>query len=216
MKSLSAWTHWCTAGPGAYASVPFPREPHCTDSVQSQGGIRTSINVCPLLAQPDLVHGPHAVSTSPSLTDPPEERPSFSEAGDNLALTPRSLQPPHLVPGWDEVEFRDLSPAVINTITQARAPSTIQLYALKCCVFTRWRASHGEDPQRCDLGAVLSFLQQGLEKRLSASTVKVYVTAIAANHDLVDGRSLGRHNLIVRILRGAQRVNPPRPCLIPS
>ncbi|KAI2645254.1 Gag-Pro-Pol polyprotein [Labeo rohita] len=114
------------------------------------------------------------------------------------------------------------SPAVIDTITQARAPSTRQLYALKWHVFTRWCASRGEDPQRCGLGAVLSFLQQGLEKRLSASTLKVYVAAVAANHDLVDGRSLGKHDLIrkhdliIRFLRGTRRINPPRPRLIPS
>lgn len=63
---------------------------------------------------------------------------------------------------------------------------------------------------------MLSFLQQGLEKYLSASTLKVYVVAIAAYHDLVDGISLGRHNLIVRFLRGARRVNPSRLHLIAS
>ncbi|KAL0194781.1 hypothetical protein M9458_008353, partial [Cirrhinus mrigala] len=48
------------------------------------------------------------------------------------------------------------------------------------------------------------------------STLKVYVAAIAAYYDAVDGASLGKHQLIVRFLRGARRVNPPRPHLVPS
>ncbi len=63
---------------------------------------------------------------------------------------------------------------------------------------------------------MLSFLQERLERRLSPSTLKVYVTAIAAHHDAVDGRSLGKHDLIVRFLKGARRMNPSRPPLVPS
>ncbi len=48
---------------------------------------------------------------------------------------------------------------------------------------------------------MLSFLQERLERRLSPSTLKVYVAAIAAHHDAVDGRSLGKHYLIVRFLK---------------
>lgn len=53
-------------------------------------------------------------------------------------------------------------------------------------------------------------LQQALEKCMSASMLKFYMAAI------VDGRSLCKHNLIISFLRGAQRLNSPRPYLIPS
>ncbi len=62
---------------------------------------------------------------------------------------------------------------------------------------------------------MLSFLKERLERRLSPSTLIVYVAAIVAHHDAMDGRSLGKHDLIVR-LRGARRLNPPRPILVPS
>jgi len=32
----------------------------------------------------------------------------------------------------------------------------------------------------------------------------------------MDSRSLGKHNLIIRFLRGVRRLDPPRPYLIPS
>ncbi|KAI2658281.1 ORF V: Enzymatic polyprotein [Labeo rohita] len=111
---------------------------------------------------------------------------------------------------WNlHVWFLDGTRAVIETITQSRAPSTRQAYALRWGLFVDWCSSRGEDPQRCTIAVVLSFLQEKLERRLSPSTLKVYVAAIAAYHDAVDGTSLGKHQLIVRFLRGARRVNPP-------
>ncbi len=73
-----------------------------------------------------------------------------------------------------------------------------------------------EDPRRCLIRALLSFLQQGLERRLSPSTLKVYVATISTHHDPVEGKSVGKHNLVVRFLRGARRLNPPRPPSLPS
>ncbi len=89
-------------------------------------------------------------------------------------------------------------------------------YTLKWNLFVEWCSSHREDPRRCPIRAVFSFLQEGLERRLSPSTLKVYVAAIATHHDPVDSESLGKHNLIIRFLRGARRLNPPRPNPVPS
>ncbi len=63
--------------------------------------------------------------------------------------------------------------------------------------------------------AVLSFLQQGLERRLSPSTLKVYVAAISTHHDPIEGKSVGKHYLVVRFLKGARTLNPPRPPSLP-
>ncbi len=77
-------------------------------------------------------------------------------------------------------------------------------------------SSRREDPRRCTIEVVPSFLQERLERRLSPSTLKVYVTAITAHHDAVDGRCLGKHDLIVRFLEGARRMNHSRSPLVPS
>ncbi len=44
----------------------------------------------------------------------------------------------------------------------------------------------------------------------------MYVAAIAAHHNAVDGKSVGKHDLVIRFLRGARRLNPPRPHLVPT
>ncbi|KAI2646090.1 Sentrin-specific protease 2 [Labeo rohita] len=191
--------------PGSHQVRLSPSEPPCTDTVQDQGGRGAGLAGCALLAHPDLVCRPHAPHDSPSLEDSPEKGPSFSGDGRNLAPASRPLEHPCVASGRDSADLTGLPQAVIDTIIQARAPSTRQAYALKWGLFADWCSSHREDPQRCSVGVVLSFLQDKLERRLSPSTLKVYVPAIAAYHDAVDGLSLGKHHLIVRFLRGLRR-----------
>ncbi len=193
-----------------------PSEPARTDTVQSQGGRGAGPAGRAVLAHPDLVSRTHSPRDSPSLAHSSEEGPPFSGARHHLAPASRPVEPPCVAPGRDAADLSDLPQAVVETITQARAPSTRQAYALKWSLFANWCSSRREDPRRCTIGVVLSFLQERLERRLSPSTLKVYVAAIAAHHDAVDGRSLGKHDLIVRFLRGARRLNPPRPPLMPS
>ncbi len=209
--------HGCTGtqlAPGpAQICVP-PSEPTSTDTVQDQGGRGAGLVSGSILAQQDLVPGTHAPRDSPSLANSSEEGSAFSETGHPMAPAPGPVETPRMVPGWEVLA--DLPQEVAFTITSARAPSTRRAYTLKWNLFVEWCSSHQEDPRRCSIRAVLSFLQQGLERRLSPSTLKVYVAAISAYHDPVEGKSVGKHNLVVRFLRGARRLNPPRPPSLPS
>ncbi len=120
-----------------------------------------------------------------------------------------------MVPGRDAEFLGGLPPEVVNTITSAKAPSTRHAYRLNSNLFVDWCSSRQEDPRRCPIRVVLFFLQDGLERRLSPSTLKVYVAAIAEQHDAVDSKSVGKHDLVIRFLRGARKLNPPRPHLVP-
>ncbi len=131
-----------------------------------------------------------------------------------MAPASRSMEPPCVAPGRDAADSSGLPPAVIETIIQAGALSTRQTYTLKWSLFVTWCSSRREDPRRFTIGVVLSFLQERLACRLSPSTLKVYVAAIAAHHDAVDDRSPGKHDLIMRFLKGARRMNPSRPPLV--
>ncbi len=193
-----------------------PSEPSRTDPVQGQGGRGASPLGGALLAQPDGVSRTDAPRDSPSLANSSEEGSTFSERGHPLAPAPRLVESPRMVLGRDAEVLSGLPPAVVNTIASARALSTRQAYRLKWNLFVDWCSPRREDPRRCPIAVVLSFLQDGLEQRLSPSTLKVYVAAIAAHHDAVDGKSLGKHDLVIRFLRGARRLNPPRPHLVPS
>ncbi len=193
-----------------------PSEPSRTDSVQGQRGRGADPARGTILAYQDLVPRADAPRDSPSMADSSEEGSTDSETGHLMAPASRPLETSCLVPRRDAEVLDDLPQEVVDTITSARAPSTRHAYALKWNLFVEWCSSHREDPRRCPIRVVLSFLQQGLERRLSPSTLKVYVAAIAANHDPVEGKSVGKHDWVVRFLRGARRLNPPRPPSIPS
>ncbi len=105
---------------------------------------------------------------------------------------------------------------VLKTISEARAPSTRRLYTLKWYIFSTWCLNRGENPSTSELAAVLSFLQELLDKERSHSTLKVFVAAIAAFHAPLVGQSVGRDNSVVRFLKGARRLNPPRPLTVPA
>ncbi len=158
----------------------------------AQGGRGAGPAGCAPLAHPDLVSRTHFPRDSTSLTHSSEEGPPLSRARHHMAPASRSMEPPCVAPGRDTADLSSLPPAMVETIIQARAPSTRQTYALKWSLFVN------------------------LERRLSFSTLKVYVAAIAAHHDAVDGRSLGKHDLIVRFLKGARRMNPSRSPSVPS
>ncbi|KAI2666668.1 enzymatic polyprotein [Labeo rohita] len=193
-----------------------PSEPHHTDTVQSREDKEQILLVAPFWPKRTWISDLVLLASAPSLGHSSEKGSPFPGEGHNLAPVPRSLEPPPMVPGRDQEDFRDLSPSVVNTLLQARAPSTRRLYGLKWRIFVNWCSSRGRDPRRCGIESVLSFLQEGLDRHLSASTLKVHVAAISANHDLVGGRSVGKRDLIIRFLRGARRLNPPQPHLIPS
>ncbi len=91
-----------------------------------------------------------------------------------------------------------------------------RLYALKWSVFAAWCSTRGTDPISCDISLILSFLQELLDKGRSPSTLKVYVTAIAATHAPIAGQLVGRNNIVVCFLKGSRRLNPPRPFTIPT
>ncbi len=102
---------------------------------------------------------------------------------------------------------------MLNTISEARAPSTRHLYALKWSVFSTWCLNRGENPSTSELAVVLSFLQELLDKGRSHSTLKVFVAAFSCPYS---GQSVGRDNSVVRFLKGARRLNPPRPLTVPT
>ncbi len=90
---------------------------------------------------------------------------------------------------------------VQETIASARAPATRKLYSSKWGVFESWCLTHAIDPVNCPVGPVLEFLQERLTAGAAATTLRVYVAAIAARREL-DEIPLGRHRMVSAFMRG--------------
>ncbi|KAL0161520.1 hypothetical protein M9458_045245, partial [Cirrhinus mrigala] len=167
----------------------------------------------PSLEEPTVVFRTVPTALCSPLADPPEAGPPLSGERDNMAPPAQSVGLTPLVSGR---EPENLPGRVLNTISQARAPSTRCLYALKWSVFSTWCSARGKNPASCGISVILSFLQELLDKGRSPSTLKVYVAAIAAFHAPIADQSIGRNNLVVRFLKGSRRMNPSRPHTIPT
>ncbi len=109
-----------------------------------------------------------------------------------------------VIRGDDALQSRGL-----DTLTEARAPSTRCLYALKWGVFVKWCGQAHIDPVTCTVSDVLSFLQYRLDSGSLTSTLEVYVAAITAFRSPQSGQSFGNHALMVSFLKGAKRLTSP-------
>ncbi|CAM4728577.1 unnamed protein product [Leuciscus chuanchicus] len=183
-----------------------------TSHQENQGSAPHSAPHSPVLGESDMVPGFNTAGRHSSLADTGEKRPSLSSPRLDLAFSSRALVSACMDSQRIPV---DLPTGVVNTITQSRAPSTRRLYASKWSVFNKWCTAKGLDPQACGVSRVLCFLQELLDLGRSPSTLKVYVAAISAFADSALGRALGRNEYIIRFLRGARRMNPPRPPSVP-
>ncbi len=165
------------------------------------------------MEEPTLVVRADSAADSSPLARAPEMGSPLSGERNNIAPSTRAVGSPPLAA---RREPTGLPERVLNTISEARAPSTRRLYALKWSVFSTWCLNRGENPSTSELAVVLSFLQELLDKGCSHSTLRVFVAAIAAFHAPIAGQSVGRDNSVVCFLKGAKRLNPPRPLTVPT
>ncbi len=114
--------------------------------MQAQGGRGAGPAGRAILVHPDLVSRNHFPRDSPSQVHSSEEGPPFTGARHHMTPTSRSVEPSCVAPAWDAADLSGLPQAVVETITQARAPSTRQAYVLKLSLFANWCSSRQEDP----------------------------------------------------------------------
>ncbi len=81
--------------------------------------------------------------------------------------------------------------------------------------FESWCLTRAIDPVNCPVGPVLEFLQERLTAGAAATTLRIYVAAIAARREL-DEIPLGRHQMVSAFMRGARHLRPVRPMAVPS
>ncbi len=183
--------------------------------MQDQGGASVRHTHSSELAEPALVSGPDRAADSPPLADSGQEGHVISGGRLGVAPEPRTMEPSCVVASGLSGELDALQARVVDTLTEARAPSTRRLYALKWGVFVKWCHQAHIDPVVCTVLDVLSFLQYRLDSGSLPSTLKVYVAAIAAFRSPQGGQSIGRDPMVVSFLKGARRLHPPRPPSVP-
>ncbi len=160
-----------------------PSEPTSTNTVQDPGG--------------PWFPGTHAPRDSPSLVDSSEEGSAFSETGHPLAPVPwtgcRGFRRP--IPGSS-------SHYHFTTSTVHKTDLFAEVKAVHRIVFlSPWGPPEMFDQSR-------DFLPAAKVGALAApSTLKGLRGCYCTHHDPIEGKSVGKHDLVVRLLRGARRLN---------
>ncbi len=169
----------------------------------------------PILALPDLVLGANSPLVSTSMGDSDQAGLTVPASGQDLASSAGALEVVGMAHTGPRAVIDGLPAEVQETIASARAPATRKLYSSKWGVFESWCLTRAIDPVKCPVGPVLEFLQERLTAGAAATTLRVYVAAIAAQREL-DEIPLGRHRLVSAFMRGARRLRPVRPTAVPS
>lgn len=121
-----------------------------------------------------------------------------------------------LASGWFNLRTVGLHLGKIETIQNARAPSTRSLYENKWSVFEKWCSDMQEISFQCSVTVILGFLQDMMDKGKAFSTIKVYLAAIPACHIGFEGKAVGQPPLVCRFMRGTRRRLPVSKPLAPS
>ncbi len=183
--------------------------------MQSEGERCPSTTHSPILALPDLVLGANSPPVSAPLGDSDQAGPAVPDSGQDLTSSARDLESVGMAHTGSRALMSNLPVEVQETIASARAPATRKLYSSKWGVFESWCLARAIDPVNCPVGPVLEFLQERLTKGAAATTLRVYVAAIAARREL-DEVPLGRHRMVSAFMRGVRRLRPVRPMAVPS
>ncbi len=184
-------------------------------TMQSEGERCPSPSHSPILALPDLVLGANSPLVSTSLGDSDQVELTVPASGQDLASSAGALEVVGMAHTGPRAVIDGLPAEVQETIASARAPATRKLYSSKWGVFESWCLTRAIGPVNCPVDPVLEFLQERLTAGAAATTLRVYVAAIAARREL-DEIPLGRHRMVSAFMRGARRLRPVRPTAVPS
>lgn len=91
---------------------------------------------------------------------------------------------------------------VMATIQSARAPLARGLYVLKWRMFEAWCGRRSLSPYQCPIAGILTVLQELLEEGRSHSMLKIYLAAISACHEGINGAAPSAYPLAIQFLRG--------------
>ncbi|XP_069828720.1 uncharacterized protein [Dendropsophus ebraccatus] len=99
---------------------------------------------------------------------------------------------------------RGLSPRVIDTMLSSKKDVTSSIYLKYWRKFCTWCGDIPPDPCKPNMPQILDFLQQGLDKGLSLSTLKVQVSALGCFFD----SPIAEHRWVKRFFKAVSRLKP--------
>ena len=166
-------------------SAPLCLPTISTDRVnptQSSEGEPQTPAGCPKLARETLVSSNVQAAGWRSMVPAEEVGPALTAEGPHLAPQTRVPAAMGLALEGPDPPLMACDQEVVQTIVDLRAPSTMALLTANSWkMFAEWCEAHREVPECSSVPMILFFLLSLLERKLSASTLRVYVAAISSS-----------------------------------
>ena len=108
------------------------------------------------------------------------------------------------------VKGPELSADARDLVAKARSSGTIRAYKSGWQKFYRWCGQRQVNPFSCPVELVVNFLAEQ-QRFVLFGTLAGYRSAISHFHVKVDGVPVGKHPLVVEVMKGSFRDNPPVP-----
>ena len=120
-------------------------------------------------------------------------------------------EPPCLAPFRRTFTARGLSPATTTLLFKAWRRGTSRQYQAAWNRWHAWCLQRHTDPVSAPLSQILDFLTVEFNSGKTYSTMNSYRSALSTLHDPIDGCSVGKHPLVIRLLKGIFNSKPPSP-----
>ena len=134
--------------------------------------------------------------------------PDHSGSGQDQTCRP-GQPPPHSMAPTPGVANDNTNTRILTVLEAALKPSTRKAYEAKWNAFKNFASAQGASPTSCHIHVILNFLIQLTDKGLKFPSIKVYLAAISAHHDTIEGYSVFSYPMTKRFLKGLHNLNPP-------
>ncbi|XP_068128360.1 uncharacterized protein [Hyperolius riggenbachi] len=161
-----------------------------------------------ILAQKTMVYTTEEFSYSRSCNAARSSRPAVP--GSSFSSRSEAPSAFSLEPEWRSLKQKGFSNGLSETLIQSRKKVTRNIYQKTWNVYKGWCEQNSRD---CSLSlSVLEFLQEGYQKGLSTSTLKVQTAAISVFLE----RRLAEEEFFIRFFQALKRIRPLVQSRMPS
>lgn len=103
------------------------------------------------------------------------------------------------------------SSTTTRLLSSATRQSTNKAYDSAWGKWSRWCDTREIDPISANLRDILSFLSDQFDNNLQYRTINVFRSAISSVHQWVDGKPVGQHPTVIRLMKGIANERPFKP-----
>ena len=202
---------------GAPTSICLPTiQSHSLHLSQDQVvGMQNSVD-SPSVATQKLVQFTVVSTVGQSQSTATETRPSITGKRQATTSGPTVSCSSRMAVIRHSIRERKFSHRVADIVSQARRPSTRNVYQSRWCIFTDWCISRQIDPISASMSQIADFLIFLFsDKKLSMSSVKGYRVMLSNTLKFRSGRDIGHDPVISEVIRSLELQRPVTRSLTP-